>query len=117
MDRFGVLLKALRRVIRVGSLDPIRWYIVAAADLHCFVWSHASPSRKRTYFAGDELLDPQYFEQPIDITEEDRKRYFEPIALTDCDGQPVDWLKPYIPKPDKKLPRKVPDESAQRVSG
>ena len=116
VDRSRVLLKALRRIVRAGSLDPIRWYIIAAADLHCFVWSHASPSRQRTYLAGDELLDPQYFEHPIDLTEEDRKLYFDPIALTDCAGRPVDWLEPYISKLDRRIPRQMPDESAQRAN-
>lgn len=51
----------------------------------------------RTYRAGDNALDPQYFERPDDISAEDLARYFEPIALTDGKGQPVEWLKPYIP--------------------
>jgi radical SAM superfamily enzyme YgiQ (UPF0313 family) len=111
VDRSRILLKALRRIIRAGSLDPVRWYILAAADLHCFVWSHASPSRRRTYLAGGELLDPQYFEHPIDLTEGDRKRYFDPISLTDGAGRPVDWLAPYIPKLDRRDARREHAES------
>jgi hypothetical protein len=43
----------------------------------------------RTYLAGSELLDPQYEEFP-DISREDFKHYFEPIALTDeTGGQPI----------------------------
>lgn len=114
VDRPRILWKALRRVIRAGSLDPIRWYIIAAADLHCFVWSSASPSRQRTYLAGGELLDPQYFEHPSDLTEEDRKLYFEPISLTDSAGRAVDWLKPYLPAPDR---RKTATKSPERVEG
>lgn len=102
VDRYRILWKALRRIIRAGSLDPIRWYIIAAADLHCFVWSNATPSRQRTYMAGDEVLDPQYFEHPADLTEEDRKRYFDPISLTDGTGRPVEWLQPYLPKVDRR---------------
>ena len=112
VDRSRILLKALRRIVRAGSLDPVRWYIIAAADLHCFVWSNASPSRQRTYLAGDELLDPQYFEHPMDLTEADRKLYFDPISLTDCDGRPVEWLKPYLPKLDR---RKTLTEAAARA--
>jgi len=101
--RGRILLKTLRRVARSGSLDPIRWYIMAAADLHCFVWSRATPSRQRSYFAGTEVLDPQYFERPDDLAEEDRTLYFEPIALTDGEGRAVDWLKQYIPAPAESM--------------
>ena len=33
---------------------------------------------------------------------EDLERYFEPIALTDRQGQPAEWLKPYLPAPKRK---------------
>ena len=29
-------------------------------------------------------------------------RYFEPIALTDAHGQPMEWLKPYVPALKRK---------------
>jgi hypothetical protein len=96
VGRWGILFKTLRRIIRSGSWDPIRWYVIAAANLHCFVWSKTSPSMGRTYRAGDNALDPQYFERPGDVSADDLKRYFEPIALTDVNGQPVQWLKPYL---------------------
>jgi hypothetical protein len=56
----------------------------------------------RTYRAGDNALDPQYLERPADISREDLERYFEPIALTDRQGQPAEWLKPYLPAPKRK---------------
>ncbi len=98
VSRGMILLKTLRRIVRSGSLNPVHWYVLAGANLHCFVWSHASRCQRRTYIAGEETLDPQYFEHPDDLTEEDRKRYFDPIALTDAEGRAVDWLKPYIPQ-------------------
>jgi hypothetical protein len=98
VGRVGILLKTLRRLVRAGSLNPMRWYVMAQADLHCFVWSHGSPAQARTYLAGSEVLDPQYFEYPDDITPDDRKRYFEPIALTDGEGRPAEWLAPYMPR-------------------
>jgi hypothetical protein len=33
---------------------------------------------------------------PPDLSDEDRQRYFEPIALTDASGAPAEWLKPYM---------------------
>lgn len=98
VSRLTILLKTLRRISRCGSYDPIHWYIIAAANLHCFVWSSTSPAKARTYLAGSELLDPQYEEVPADLEPADYKRYFEPIALTDASGGPADWLRPYVPQ-------------------
>lgn len=106
VGRWGILWKTLRRIVRSGSWDPIRWYVIAAANLHCFVWSRTSPSQGRTYRAGDNALDPQYFERPADLSEEDRERYFEPVALTDGQGRPMDWLKPYVPVPRRSTARR-----------
>jgi hypothetical protein len=50
------------------------------------------------------VLDPQYFEHPSDLSEEERKRYFEPIVLTDASGGPVEWIKPYIPNAISGMP-------------
>jgi len=99
VGRWGVLLKTLRRIVASRTLNPIRWYVIAGANLHCFVWSRASRSQRRTYLAGEEVLDPQYFERPSDLSEEDKIRYFEPIALTGADGQPAKWLRHYISEP------------------
>jgi hypothetical protein len=98
VSRFSILMKTLRRIVHSGTYDPIHWYIIAAANLHCFVWSSMSPAKARTYLAGSELLDPQYEEFPADISREDYKHYFEPIALTDGSGGAADWLKPYVPR-------------------
>jgi hypothetical protein len=97
VSRFTILKKTLRRIARSGSFDPFHWYIIAAANLHCFVWSSTSPAKPRTYIAGTEVLDPQYDERPDDLSSDDCRRYFEPVVLTDAMGGPVDWLKPYIP--------------------
>jgi len=105
VSRFSIFIKTLRRIVRSGTVDPIHWYIIAAANLHCFVWSSTSPAQARTYLAGSELLDPQYEEFPPDISHDDYKHYFEPIALTDETGGPAAWLKPYIPHPKRPVPQ------------
>ena len=102
VSRWTILMKTLRRIARSGTWDPIHWWILAAANLHCFVWSSTSPAQQRTYLAGSELLDPQYEEYPIDISPEDYKHYFEPVALTDDNGGPVEWLRPYVPGAKRK---------------
>jgi hypothetical protein len=85
--RFHILKKTLRRIIRARSLNPMRWYIIASANFHCFIWSSETPSQQRTYVAGDDTLDPQYFEYPDDLSDADRSRYFEPVRVTDASGQ------------------------------
>jgi len=76
VPRLTVLWKTIRRILRTKSLNPIRWYAIGAANLHAFVWSSVSTSAERTYLAGSDVLDPQYFERPEDLNEEDRQRYF-----------------------------------------
>jgi hypothetical protein len=98
VGRAGILLKTLRRLVRARSLNPIRWYFSASANLHCFLWSRATPSQPRSYMAGTDTLDPQYFERPGDLSDQDRIAYFEPIYLTDTAGGPSDWLKRHVPQ-------------------
>jgi hypothetical protein len=100
VSRWRILLKTLRRVVRARSLNPWRWYVIASANFHCFIWSRSTPTAPRTYIAGSDTLDPQYFERPADLSEEDRGRYFEPVTLTDAEGRAAEWLKPYIPAPE-----------------
>jgi pyruvate-formate lyase-activating enzyme len=101
VGRRGILIKTIRRVLRSGTLNPIRWYFIAAANFHCFLWSRAEVCASRTYLAGSETLDPQYFERPADLSDEDRERYFDPITLTDSAGAPAEWLRAYLDRRDR----------------
>jgi hypothetical protein len=106
VGRVGIILKTLRRLARGRTLNPIRWYFMAAANLHCFVWSRGTPSQPRSYLAGSDTLDPQYFEWPDDLSDQDRATYFDPIYLTDAAGGPSKWLKPYLSRrPNRNLRR------------
>ena len=98
VGRSVILSKTIGRILNVRSINPVRWYVAASANFHCFFWSHTTPAQDRTYFAGTDTLDPQYLEKPNDLTEQDRIRYFEPIYLTDPAGAPADWLEPYRPQ-------------------
>jgi hypothetical protein len=107
VSRFRILVKTLRRIVRARTLNPVRWYVIASANFHCFIWSNATPAQPRTYIAGSDTLDPQYLERPTDLSEGDRIRYFDPVALTDADGGPAEWLKPYIPAASRPAERQV----------
>ena len=97
VPRLTVLLRTLRRLLRARRLNPIRWWVIASANFHCFIWSSEAPSQARSYMAGDPTLDPQYFERPPDLSEAGRIRYFDPVRLTDAAGWPADGLAPYVP--------------------
>ena len=96
VSRRAVLRKILHRVLAARTLNPIYWYVLAVSSLHCFVWARAYPSRRQTYIAGEDVLDPQYCEHLGEIAEADRERYFKPIPLTDADGRPMPWLQAYM---------------------
>src|SRR6202035_4997298 len=42
VERRGILIKTIRRIVRSGTLNPIRWFFIASANLHCFLWSRAT---------------------------------------------------------------------------
>lgn len=102
VSRRIVLRKILRRLLRARTLNPVYWYVLAASSLHCFVWARAYPSRRRSYLAGENVLDPQYDEQPDDMTAEDFAKYFAPIAVTDGEGRATSWLRPYVSSRGKR---------------
>ncbi len=115
VGRVGILAKTVRRLFRSGTLNPIRWYFIAAANLHCFLWSRSEICAERTYLAGTETLDPQYFERPSDLSDEDRERYFDPIALTDGSGAPVEWLKPYFNRRNGARTQHIGERTHERL--
>ena len=104
VSRLRILVKTARRILRARTLNPVRWYVIASANFHCFIWSRATPALPRTYVAGSDTLDPQYFERPADLSDDDRVRYFEPVFLTDADGGPAPWLHPFISAAGKAKP-------------
>lgn len=59
---------------------------------------HHRSDRTRNYIGGREILDPQYSEFPSSISTEDKKRYFDPIEVTDHEGNVVLWLDQYRPE-------------------
>lgn len=113
LDKFTTLLKLRRRTFLDGSACTRKYELSSfmVKDIyggnHSFLVLHD--------LAGSELLDPQYDEYPADISRDDFRHYFEPIALTDATGGPADWLKPYVPQSRKK-PRPVLSDAREAVS-
>lgn len=90
-----VVGKTACRIFRAHTLNPIRWLIIACANLHCFAWSRSTPTLGRSFLPGGDALDPQYADCPDKISEADAQRYFAPVRLTDASGRPASWLEPY----------------------
>jgi hypothetical protein len=95
------VLKLFRRIVASKSFNLFKWYVRVAPTFR-FAWTRAFVSSRKTFFAGENVLDPQYFEFPADISDADWRLYFEPVAVTDARGQPAPWLRPYL---DERLQR------------
>jgi hypothetical protein len=89
------LRKIVLRLWNAGRFGPLRIYVVISSGLRAVFSGHES--NRKSFFAGDEMLDPQYSEFPSSITQEDWRRYFAPIYLTDEHGQLAPWLWRYMP--------------------
>ena len=46
------------------------------------VGARVTLSRRHSYLAGEDMLDPQYGECLQGVSDDDLKRYFEPVALS-----------------------------------
>ncbi|QKV80727.1 radical SAM protein [Amycolatopsis sp. Hca4] len=96
--------KARKGVLKSHGYQPI-------ATLASMVNSHrvlrlsrrSAEDPGRSYLGGDDVLDPQYTWLPADLSEPDRRRFFDPIRITEADGSPAPWLQDARP-PDRKLP-------------
>jgi radical SAM superfamily enzyme YgiQ (UPF0313 family) len=106
VSRRQALFSTLRRICNARSLNPVQWYVIGASNFRTFLWSRGYPSPRRSYSAGEDVLDPQYSEYPKDISPEDWKKYFEPVQLIDEHGRLAAWLRPYVPK--QVQPRREP---------
>ena len=98
INRRRILIGTLKRIWNSTTFSPVHWYLIWAANFHTFIWSHAYPSSRETYLAGEDVLDAQYFEHPEGISREDWQTYFKPIEVTDGQGHLSDWLRPYAPR-------------------
>lgn len=75
---------------------PLMWYVTWKNNMRHYANAprdghQARPMR--SYIAGLDALDPQYYELPDDLTHSDWSRYFEPLRVTEADGQLAQWLR------------------------
>ena len=83
----------LRTLWRTGSLNPIICYVNYRNWFRVFhLVKKRSRLPKRTYINGTDELDVHYEFYPPDISPQDKERYFDPIKLTNEQGELADWL-------------------------
>ncbi len=100
MSRWNVIRRFVGHALRHGWRRPASLYLFVdnRSRLKRLGRKHAK-DRPRTYLGGTDILDPQYEDYPPDISDADRRMYFEPLLVTDAAGALASWLRPYAPKP------------------
>jgi hypothetical protein len=97
-DRRKTIARFLRHFWQHGRKNPMLSYLFwhNRRRLRNLGRKHSSVV-KRTYMGGREILDPQYSDCPADISADDKRKYFDPILVTDAEGRAARWLEPYRP--------------------
>jgi len=104
VSRKRALLGSLKRIWNSLTFNPVQWYLIWSTNFRTFIWARSYACSRRAHLAGEDVLDPQYFEHPKGISFEDLKMYFEPIRITDARGELCEWLRPNVPKQLQKPP-------------
>jgi hypothetical protein len=114
VGRIGIVLKTLRRLVRSKSLNPIRWYFMSAREFALLSFGLAERRLRlgRTWREATRWIR-NISNAPTDLSDHDCAAYFDPIYLTGANGEPSDWLKPYLPQ---RGCRKAPDGGSNRTA-
>jgi radical SAM superfamily enzyme YgiQ (UPF0313 family) len=91
-------LKVFKGMCNLGSRNPISLLLFFMGSFSHFNMTSSQPRHPtRNYIGGQDILDPQYQEYPDGITSADKQKYFDPIMITDANGDPSSWLQYYNP--------------------
>jgi radical SAM superfamily enzyme YgiQ (UPF0313 family) len=97
VNRRDMLVKTFRYIVKYRISDITVMYTVYRHNIRPFtIYKTTGDYKKRSYIGGTDILDPHYYDYPEDITGSDYRKYFEPVMVTDENGEPADWLKKYI---------------------
>ena len=94
-SRLRLWVKLIGYLIRFRVKNPITWYVLYRNAFRANLQARAYSHGRRNYIGGRDVLDPTYARMPEDISEADRRTYFEPVLVTDETGRVADWLSPY----------------------
>jgi radical SAM superfamily enzyme YgiQ (UPF0313 family) len=98
-DRKKVMRNLYKNTFKMGIHRPIMMLFFYQSSLN-HIHDAANNMRpiRRNYIGGQDVLDPQYQQYPVDISPSDKEKYFAPIQVTDANGNLCEWLKPYQSK-------------------
>jgi len=100
VDRQRFRWKLIQGMLNVGFRHPLSMLLFYKGSMnHINDAKKQSRTVKRNYIGGQDVLDPQYQQYPADITPDDKARYFDPIKITDAQGNLSPWLERYKPAP------------------
>lgn len=98
VSRRRLVLKSLRMSWQTRRRHLVDHAVLLNANLRVMHEMHiASRGVHRNYLGGADILDPSYSWFPPDISPEDRRRYFDPILITDGESRLQPWLERYRP--------------------
>ncbi len=99
ISRWSLARSTLSRMRNAGRWNLLYCFLIYLTNFRFFGAAREyQGARDRTYLGGVDPLDAQYSEHPADMTPEDKARYFDPILLTDDEGNLAPWLERYAPK-------------------
>jgi hypothetical protein len=111
VSRRRLILKSFRMAWQTRRRYLVDYVVLLNANLRVMHEMHiASRGVRRNYLGGNDILDPSYTCFPDDISAEDRRRYFDPILITDSESHLQPWLERYRPATRHAL-RVQPDTS------
>jgi len=93
--RLRLWVKLIGYLFRFRVVNPVIWYVLYRNAFRSHLQARAYSHGRRNYIGGCDVLDPAYARMPEDISEADRKTYFEPVLVTDENGRVEEWLSPY----------------------
>jgi len=98
--RRALLRKTIAMILATSWRKPAFWFTTHVNNDRVLTLQRIfRPPGPRTYIAGTDILDPQYGCHPYDVSPEDKRRYFDPIVVTDEHGRLAEWLEQYSPAP------------------
>ncbi len=98
VSRRALLRKSVKSILATGWRSPMFCIVTLVNNFRAVrLWGGAKSCVPRTFIAGTDGLDPQYGCCPGDVSAEDKRRYFDPVMVTDERGALADWLERYRP--------------------
>jgi radical SAM superfamily enzyme YgiQ (UPF0313 family) len=93
----ALVRRSLKTIFATGWRRPMFWFQTYVNNLRAGLRRPPGPGVIRTYIAGTDGLNPQYGCTPSDVSPENKRRFFDPVMVTDENGDLAEWLEPYRP--------------------